>query len=415
MFTGLYATIRRTRGLILIAFLAVILALPASAAPTGSGLMAFRAQLSGANEVPPVETPASGQAVFTLSEDMTTLYYRIMVEDIADITMAHIHRGGPDENGPVVHWLYDATGTNAPDGPFDPDNPISGSITLSADDLADLQAGNFYVNVHTAANPPGEIRGQIEAFTPTANFNAVLAGSNEVPPVDTNASGVALFGLNSDMNMLHYEIAVANISGIFMAHIHRGWPDENGPVVHWLYDATGANAPDGPFDPENPIGGDLTLNAENLLDLLTGYYYVNVHTTTYRPGEIRGQIMAAAEGAPAGRSSITVRVFMDYRCDSFFTAGADRALADVPVTLTFSNGATVTKNTSAAGLATFSGLGVADLMAVSVDLPDNFFGRALGPCSGSSTVTSLSGADFGPFNSRFIVFRAEPKHEVGGP
>jgi hypothetical protein len=44
------------------------------------------------------------------------------------------------------------------------------------------------------------------------------------------------------------------------------------------------------FDPDHPVGSGVTLNAENLVDLLTGYYYVNVHTEGYPSGQIRGQV-----------------------------------------------------------------------------------------------------------------------------
>lgn len=45
-----------------------------------------------------------------------------------------------------------------------------------------------------------------------------------------------------------------------------------------------------PFDPDNPASGLLDLNAENVLDLISGFYYVNVHTSDFPSGEIRGQV-----------------------------------------------------------------------------------------------------------------------------
>jgi hypothetical protein len=73
------------------------------------------------------------------------------------------------------------------------------------------------------------------------------------------------------------------------SHIHKAPVGVNGPVVFPLYTGGGA------FDPNNPIGGGVTLGAEHLVDLLTEYYYVNVHTSDYPGGEIRGQIGALAE------------------------------------------------------------------------------------------------------------------------
>jgi hypothetical protein len=134
----------------------------------------FTAHLTGAAEVahPPVETSATGQAVFRLSRDGTELSYRLIVANIENVTQAHIHLAPAGANGPVVAWLY-------PDGPpaqlipgrssgvlavgtiTDADlvGPLAG---LTLDDLIDhLRAGNAYVNVHTTAYPAGEVRGQI--------------------------------------------------------------------------------------------------------------------------------------------------------------------------------------------------------------------------------------------------------------
>jgi len=129
----------------------------------------FRAHLSGAAQV---ETQAQGQAIFRLSADGQELWYQLIVANIDGVFMAHIHLAPPDQNGPVVVWLY-------PDAP--PPAPISGDLngilaqgTITADDLVGplsgntmidlieaIRAGNTYVNVHTQEYPPGEIRGQI--------------------------------------------------------------------------------------------------------------------------------------------------------------------------------------------------------------------------------------------------------------
>jgi hypothetical protein len=231
--------------------------------------------------VPAVDTAASGSAVLALSADTTMLYYRVMVSDIMSITAAHIHVAAMGENGDVVFTLYDGTGD------FDPDNPISGNVELTSDDLLDLLAGNYYFNVHTTDNPSGEIRGQIGSYTPPSSFTVMLSGANEVPSVDTSASGTGNLLLNSNMPMLHYNVSVSDIMSVTAAHIHVAPAGMNGPVVFALYNGTGS------FDADNPVGGAVSLSAENLVDLLTDYYYVNVHTTDNPPGEIRGQISSS--------------------------------------------------------------------------------------------------------------------------
>jgi hypothetical protein len=251
-----------------------------------SGPQLFKADLSGDNEVPPLDTVASGQAVLALSADTSSLHYRVLVDKIISITAAHIHLGAADENGGVVFPLYGGAGA------FDPDHPISGTISLTTTDVLDLLAGDYYINVHTVDNPGGEVRGQIGPYAPPNHLNAWLSGDNAVPPVNTDATGLTRFTLDSNLSVLHYNIAVNDIVSVTAAHIHRGTADENGPVVHWLYDSSGVNAPNGPLDSDNPVGSCLALDAWSLVDLLTGYYYVNVHTVGYPAGEIRGQIIA---------------------------------------------------------------------------------------------------------------------------
>ncbi len=149
------------KSLAITAFLTFLISLaPIRAAPDNtnvpgseSDIERFAAFLGGEQEVPAVSTNASGVARFSL--DGVSLAYEVDVRDITDITAAHIHMEAVGTNGPVVFALY--TGM----GDFDPDNPISGILTLTQDQANDLRSGNYYVNVHTLGHPSGEIRGQI--------------------------------------------------------------------------------------------------------------------------------------------------------------------------------------------------------------------------------------------------------------
>jgi CHRD domain-containing protein len=207
------------------------------------------------------------------------------VDDIMSITMAHIHRAPPDENGPVVHWLYDGS------VPFDPAHPVSGTIPFSPTSVLDMIEGTYYVNVHTEDHPGGEIRGQVSDFAPPETLTVPLSGQQEVPPRETDASGVAKLTLDPLINRLFYQVEVSDIMSITMSHFHEGMAGTNGPVRHWLF----PHAPDRPgtidnnaFAPGEPIGGGIYLDGDSLLDLLTNFYYVNVHTERYPPGELRG-------------------------------------------------------------------------------------------------------------------------------
>lgn len=126
----------------------------------------FRAHLSGDGVVPPVDTDAQGQAMFRLNAAGDALHFALNVANIEDVIGAHIHNAPAGENGPIVAFLYGDPFAEAvsPDGRF-----VTGTITaadvigLTGLDalLREMRAGNSYVQVHTLANPPGEIRGQI--------------------------------------------------------------------------------------------------------------------------------------------------------------------------------------------------------------------------------------------------------------
>jgi len=126
----------------------------------------FTTQMSGAEEVPPVDTTASGIAQFVLSS--VNITYQVNVTDILGTTAAHVHAGNVGENGPVLVTLFES------DTPIDQQNGVLAKGNISAGDLegsmqgkqiADLIMamgdGETYVNIHTQDNPNGEIRGQL--------------------------------------------------------------------------------------------------------------------------------------------------------------------------------------------------------------------------------------------------------------
>jgi hypothetical protein len=130
----------------------------------------FTANLTGDSEVPPVTTNATGSAEFELNDDGDEMSYDLEVEDIEGVLYAHIHQGSESENGPIVVTLFNAT-----DGPTDEIDGTLESGTFAAEDfegplqgqnMTDLvdaiEGGQTYVNVHTEANPPGELRGTID-------------------------------------------------------------------------------------------------------------------------------------------------------------------------------------------------------------------------------------------------------------
>ena len=129
----------------------------------------FTAQLSGNEEVPPVQTDATGSAEFT-APHFDNIGYSVNVSNIDKVTAAHIHSGKVGENGPIVVTLFK---TETPSAEPINGNLASGNITnanlegpMAGKTLIDLnksmELGETYVNVHTQENPNGEIRGQIK-------------------------------------------------------------------------------------------------------------------------------------------------------------------------------------------------------------------------------------------------------------
>lgn len=112
------------------------------------------AVLSGGAEVPPVTTNGNGTALLRFDPQTNTLAWTIEFADLTGpATGAHIH--GPataDENAGVIIDL----------GVGGVDSPLVGTTELTTEQVNDLTTGLWYVNVHTEANPGGEIRGQIE-------------------------------------------------------------------------------------------------------------------------------------------------------------------------------------------------------------------------------------------------------------
>ena len=119
----------------------------------GSNTKSLHATLNSSQEVPATKSNGTGNAEFTLDPSTKQLSWKIDYSGLTgDATAAHIHGpAAPGSNARVVLNL-------APSGIK---NPIEGSATLTDQQVADLLAGQDYVNIHTAQHKGGEIRGQI--------------------------------------------------------------------------------------------------------------------------------------------------------------------------------------------------------------------------------------------------------------
>ena len=134
------------------------------------------------------------------------------------------------------------------------------------------------------------------------NYRAILRGSNQNPPVETNAHGVFIATLSADGKSITFKLIVANMENVTMAHIHIGDSATNGPVVVFLFHTeTPVARQDGILsqgtftasDFKGPLMGQAFSALINAI--MNGDAYVNVHSTQHPAGEIRGQIFIAGK------------------------------------------------------------------------------------------------------------------------
>ena len=117
-----------------------------------SNMVAFTTQLRGANEVPPNASSGSGSVDAAFNKDTMKLSWKVNYSGMTgNPTAGHFH--GPAavgaNSGVALGWTNPIT------------NGMEGGATLTAAQTADLMAGKWYANIHTAANPGGELRGQM--------------------------------------------------------------------------------------------------------------------------------------------------------------------------------------------------------------------------------------------------------------
>jgi hypothetical protein len=130
--------------------LAGLVGLMLMASPAFAETMMFKADLKGASEVPPAQSSGEGNMMLTLDTEKKTVAWKTTYTGLSgNATAAHFHGpAAPGENaGPAV----DISGKRE-----------EGSAPVSDDQIKDLQAGKWYLNIHTAKYPDGEIRGQLE-------------------------------------------------------------------------------------------------------------------------------------------------------------------------------------------------------------------------------------------------------------
>nr|MBA3468314.1 CHRD domain-containing protein [Herpetosiphonaceae bacterium] len=265
---------------------------PTATTPPASCLT-YQVAIDGAQEVPPSGSTATGSAAITIDTAANTLSYNITFSGLSSSELsAHIHGfAPPGANAGVLHTL--------PAG-----SPKIGVYNYNQADEANILAGLTYINIHSTNFPGGEIRGQIAGtpgtcvtptpvtptateVTPTATtppascltYQVALNGGQEVPPNGSTATGSAAITIDTAANTLSYNITFSGLSSTELsAHIHGfAPPGTNAGVLHTL--------PAG-----SPKIGVYNYNQADEANILAGLTYINIHSTNFPGGEIRGQI-----------------------------------------------------------------------------------------------------------------------------
>ena len=233
----------------------------------------YTAAIDGYQELPRNSSAGIGRAVVSLNNAMTQALVTVHWAGVTGpLTVGHIHSNVFGSNGSVVCNLAPPAATAG--------SVVDFLCPFSAAQITTLKRSGFYVNLHTAASPGGEIRGQI---VPPGALSGELNASQEVPPNASTASGFGVVEINATSNVANVNLSWKGLSGpATIGHIHAGALGANGPVICDLAPAALAA---GSVD-------DATCNftAPQAALVRAGGAYFNLHTAANPGGEIRGQI-----------------------------------------------------------------------------------------------------------------------------
>ncbi len=253
------------------------------------GVTVARTELQGQQENPAVinASGVSGVGYLTINPSAETLVAKVSVEGFvpfldAPIGPVHLHSGFAGTNGPVLLPLF-------PVGDSETSFSSTETDAIADIDFEQIAKGGTYINVHSAANGSGEVRGQV-LTNQVAVVRTELQTQQTVPAVTTpssqNVGGVGYLTFDKQ-DPSFTPVANVTVSGFESSavHVHRGGvAGVAGPVQIALTDVSPSDAPGTVF---SATDGEIF----SLQGLLNGVYYFNAHSAANPAGEIRGQIL----------------------------------------------------------------------------------------------------------------------------
>jgi hypothetical protein len=244
----------------------------------------FGGVLTGSQEDPPNNSLGFGNVTVTLDDAHTSVNVVFNYSSLTgSLTGAHIHRRAPEARSGGIRVGF----------PLDQISNGQANFTLPIDkadgDALFTTPNLFYVNLHTAQFPQGEIRADLNQTTGGAiTLAATLRGNEETPPNNSTAVGT-FFATIDEANNLIYELNVTGLQNVTAAHIHPGALGVMGsPLIGLDTPATGRSSGSVSIASLTPAQlADLRGTPQN--------FYVNVHTQAFPGGEVRGQLVPANE------------------------------------------------------------------------------------------------------------------------
>lgn len=258
--------------------------------------MYFVADISGAQTIPHVNTQSRGRLLLEVQNEtvVTTGSFTNLGSDL-DLSIAngvHLHSGQVGQTGSILQGLNAMTAISLEQGIF---MAHENTYSLTAADIAAFRAREVYVNVHTLDHASGAARGQVAAEA-EAYYYAPLSASAQTPAINSMARG-ALFAESNNGKLTVYG-SFGNLSSAMDtsiaggAHLHTGLAGESGPVTFVLAGDLDASLQAGNYLPEN---NQFTMSAPEKASLKARELYANLHSTNYAAGELRAQLLPAAD------------------------------------------------------------------------------------------------------------------------